>query len=194
MNNSVDTGKVLLMGPDKYEQLTGEQIFERYQKLIYKYANKWSKVYGLEDAYQMTSLYLIKAYKKYDIKKGVSFGSYAMRAIENEFNKMYISINRLKRKGITLSIYDKVPGTKDVLFIDTLKEDDFTKKLFEKYSINKVLELIKDMPKRRQTVWVLYINGCGPREIMRQTNISRQTIYNWLARDRERFQNILKGA
>ena len=72
--------------------------------LVYSIINKYNGYYDKEDLYQEGMKGLIKALKKYDSKRGVSFSTYAYKYILGEINK-YVRENhniRLSKEIVRL--------------------------------------------------------------------------------------------
>lgn len=78
-----------------------ERFFARYQDLLHRFAHKYhSDRLPYEDAYQLAALGLMKALRRFDPSRGVSFITFAYPTIEGELKKHYrdhLEIIRLPR-------------------------------------------------------------------------------------------------
>lgn len=76
-------------------------LFDRYQDLLHRFAHKYqSERLPYEDAYQLAALGLMKALRRFDPSRGVSFITFAYPTIEGELRKHYrdhLEIIRLPR-------------------------------------------------------------------------------------------------
>jgi RNA polymerase sigma-B factor len=78
-----------------------ERFFARYQDLLHRFAHKYhSERLPYEDAYQLAALGLMKALRRFDPSRGVSFITFAYPTMEGELKKHYrdhLEIIRLPR-------------------------------------------------------------------------------------------------
>jgi RNA polymerase sigma-B factor len=78
-----------------------ESFFARYQDLLHRFAHKYnSDRLPYEDAYQLAALGLMKALRRFDPARGVSFITFAYPTMEGELKKHYrdhLEIIRLPR-------------------------------------------------------------------------------------------------
>ncbi|RJP33823.1 MAG: sigma-70 family RNA polymerase sigma factor [Actinobacteria bacterium] len=78
-----------------------ERFFARYQDLLHRFAHKYhSDRLPYEDAYQLAALGLMKALRRFDPDRGVSFITFAYPTVEGELKKHYrdhLEIIRLPR-------------------------------------------------------------------------------------------------
>jgi len=78
-----------------------ERFFARYQDLLHRFAHKYhSDRLPYEDAYQLAALGLMKALRRFDPDRGVSFITFAYPTMEGELKKHYrdhLEIIRLPR-------------------------------------------------------------------------------------------------
>jgi RNA polymerase sigma-B factor len=67
-----------------------EKFFARYENLLHRFAHKYnSDRLPYEDAYQLAALGLMKALRRYDPSRGVSFITFAYPTVEGELKKHY---------------------------------------------------------------------------------------------------------
>ncbi|MBC7231235.1 MAG: sigma-70 family RNA polymerase sigma factor [Actinobacteria bacterium] len=65
-------------------------LFDRYQDLLHRFAHKYhSDRLPYEDAYQLAALGMMKALRRFDPSRGVSFITFAYPTIEGELRKHY---------------------------------------------------------------------------------------------------------
>jgi RNA polymerase sigma-B factor len=78
-----------------------EVFFSRYENLMHRFAHKYrSDRLPYEDAYQLAALGLMKALRRYDPDRGVSFITFAYPTVEGELKKHFrdhLEIIRLPR-------------------------------------------------------------------------------------------------
>jgi RNA polymerase sigma-B factor len=78
-----------------------QSFFDRYQDLLHRFAHKYhSERLPYEDAYQLAALGLMKALRRFDPGRGVSFITFAYPTMEGELKKHYrdhLEIIRLPR-------------------------------------------------------------------------------------------------
>lgn len=78
-----------------------ERFFARYENLLHRFAHKYhSERLPYEDAYQLAALGLMKALRRFDPERGVSFITFAYPTVEGELKKHYrdhLEIIRLPR-------------------------------------------------------------------------------------------------
>lgn len=78
-----------------------ERFFARYDDLLHRFAHKYhSDRLPYEDAYQLAALGLMKALRRFDPERGVSFITFAYPTVEGELKKHYrdhLEIIRLPR-------------------------------------------------------------------------------------------------
>jgi len=83
------------------DQEAKERFFARYQDLLHRFAHKYhSDRLPYEDAFQLAALGLMKALRRFDPTRGVSFITFAYPTIEGELKKHYrdhLEIIRLPR-------------------------------------------------------------------------------------------------
>jgi len=86
---------------DRDDLQAKELLFAKYQDLLYRFAHKYhSERLPYEDAFQLAALGLMKALRRYDPGRGVSFITFAYPTIEGELKKHYrdhLEIIRLPR-------------------------------------------------------------------------------------------------
>lgn len=67
-----------------------ERMFDRYQDLLHRFAHRYhSDRLPYEDAFQLAALGLMKALRRYDPGRGVSFITFAYPTVEGELKKHY---------------------------------------------------------------------------------------------------------
>lgn len=94
--------------------ISNEELNET-KDLIYKIASKYSKMYPLEDLFQVGVLGLIKAKKNYRINENTKFSTYAYNYILGEIIEFIKSDRTIKVSSDILKIYKAYEKTKDYL-------------------------------------------------------------------------------
>lgn len=93
-----------------------EEIIKESEKLIYSIARKYSMYYSIEDLFQVGSIGIIKAYKKYDRNSNAKFSSFAYKYILGEIIDYIRKDRNIIVSDEVFSLYKKYIKAKDLLF------------------------------------------------------------------------------
>lgn len=166
--------KLLLIDKNTEENLTFEEVLEKYENLIKSLIKSYVINYGYEDMFQVASIGLWKAYKNYDIEKyRVAFGYYASLVIRNELKINYR--NSKKNINNALSLNDCV-STEDgnTEYIDLLENGlDLENEVICKESFRQVLQSLKE---KERVFLILSLNGVEQNEIARRYNMLQPSV------------------
>ena len=122
------------------------ELIKANEGLIYKIASKYSKYYSIEDLYQVGSIGIIKAYKKYREDSNAKFSTYAYKYVLGEI----IDFIRKDRNIIVseeyMSIYKKYINIRELLFIKYEREPSFSEiSSFMEISESELLNIIESV-------------------------------------------------
>lgn len=92
-----------------------EILIEKYEKLIYKIAKKFSSRYPIEDLFQVGIIGLINAQKNYKQNKDTKFSTYAYQYILGEMLDFIKKDRTIKVNKDALKIYKLYEQAKEVL-------------------------------------------------------------------------------
>lgn len=124
-----------------------------------------------DDLVQTGMIGLIKAAEGYDVDKGHSFATYAIKCISNEI-RMLLRYNRRRPREIT--IYTKIEDTEGLTIADTLESGFSTEEeCFAALDIGFALNNSNDITKK---VMILCADGLLQREIAERLGISRSYV------------------
>ena len=120
------------------------ELIKANEGLIYKIASKYSKYYSIEDLYQVGSIGIIKAYKKYREDSNAKFSTYAYKYVLGEI----IDFIRKDRNIIVseeyMSIYKKY--IRELLFTKYEREPSFSEiSSFMEISESELLNIIESV-------------------------------------------------
>lgn len=185
--------KLIIINIDDKRELEFEEILEMYKPLI------MSEIHGFDslkmefdDKYQLSTIGLWNAYKKYDAEKNVGFGVLAKIAIKNNL-KRAISYNRMKkRSGLNIVSIDR-EATRDFndksSIMDKLESDiNIEGNLILKSNLSEFMSEITE--KQRETI-ALYVAGKQYNEISGILGIAISTISMRMAAAKKTFNKCM---
>lgn len=163
-------------------EMTFEEVLELFTPLIYKEINRQKSVFNRvseerEDMYQDASLYLFKAYEKYDIKKGYHFTTFARRYVQRGVQNITRENQMQKRDGVTVSMDQQIQGSEGDTgeLINFLIEDtDMDSPIIAQEVIKKAFDI---MSKTEAESLKLILQGLTRAEIAHKKGITRQNAY-----------------
>ena len=122
------------------------ELIKANEGLIYKIASRYTKYYNIEDLYQVGSIGIIKAYKKYRSESGAKFSTYAYKYVLGEI----IDFIRKDRNIIVseeyMNIYRNYIKIKELLFTKYEREPSFSEiASFMEISENELLFVIESV-------------------------------------------------
>lgn len=162
--------KRIKLNKDIYKDLTFEEIFEMYQALIINYITRFQSLFPFyaveyDDLYQIFSMSLYKAYKRYEIDRDVGFGLVAKKYLSHKSMNIskVCSANKRRNKYKELNI--------DLFYNleDPRKTEDCLDEIVVNNYINRLCDRDRAVLKCRQDGLYIY-------EIKEKLNISRQYI------------------
>lgn len=122
------------------------ELIKANEGLIYKIASKYSKYYNIEDLYQVGSIGIIKAYKKYREDCNAKFSTYAYKYVLGEI----IDFIRKDRNIIVseeyMSIYKKYIKVRELLYSKYEREPSFSEiASFMEISESELLSIVESV-------------------------------------------------
>lgn len=142
----------LIIEKDWQEMMTFEQVYERYNKFLYKYSNKY---FNVEDSYQEALIALWKAYEHYD-SKCCSFGYYAGKVISSSLIKVYKRFHRQKRYAEGILSLDYCSDDSDESNIRFTVNDKFTDDMVTNIDLKNMLNLFT-----KEERCIIYLTSIG---------------------------------
>ncbi|MCY6372432.1 sigma-70 family RNA polymerase sigma factor [Clostridium ganghwense] len=113
--------KLIIIDEGIKENLSFEEVFSRYERLIKKHIKKWIWRFESEDLYQVGSMALWESYSKYNPETKIGFGYYANFIIEKRLLKHNRDYERHTVQAISLEkIVHRSNDRGDIKLIDTL--------------------------------------------------------------------------
>ena len=172
--------KALLISKDIVKTLSFEKTEEQYRPLLIKKAKQWF-LFEYWDIYQVGLLGLWKAYRNYDLKKGICFGHYASKIINRE---IYLysrdtSQNGFEENVISLNDIQSRDAEEEVEKISCLEDDGFEEELLEKICLEDFLDTL---PTDQKNVIVkYYYEDKNQTNIGKLMNISQVSVHKKIA-------------
>lgn len=154
------------------KEMTFEEVYEQYQKLINNTARKW---WQYEDAKQIASIALWKTYENYDSTRGVSFASVAQVFVYRALARYHWQQTRPIRKQEILSMFFENEDGQSIAA--TLTDNiDYAEKVEAKVLIKKALN---ELTEQQRKIVALTCYGLPQMEIAReigthQVKVSRE--------------------
>lgn len=102
------------------------ELIEANEGLIYKIASRYTRYYSIEDLYQVGSIGIIKAYKKYKSESNAKFSTYAYKYVLGEIIDFIRKDRNIVVSEEYMAIYKKYVKVKELLLIKYEKEPSFS--------------------------------------------------------------------
>lgn len=165
------------------EELSFEEVFEKYHALLVGAANRWNK-YDFDDMFQTASWGLWEAYTKYDSSSSIAFGYYAKLVILNRMRMNY----RTYKKQLDYSSLDEELHLKDDSLL-TLKDmiADITN-----YEDNAILNIrISNLDSEEIELLRYKIQGLTQKQIMKKFEISQTSVCRRLMKLKNKLVEVI---
>lgn len=174
------TKQLIIKG--KVVEMTFEEVLNLFTPLIYKEINRQKAVFNRvseerEDMYQDASLYLFKAYEKYDIEKGYHFTTFARRYVQRGVQNMTRENQMQKRDGITVSMDQQVQGSEGnagELINLLVEETDMDSPIIAQEIIKQVSNILTD---NENDYLNAMLEGYTQTEVAKIKGVTRQNAY-----------------
>lgn len=122
------------------------ELIKDNEGLIYKIASKYSKYYSIEDLYQVGSIGVIKAYKKYREDSNAKFSTYAYKYVLGEIVDFIRKDRNIIVSEEYMSIYKKYINIRELLFTKYEREPSFSEiSSFMEISESELLNIIESV-------------------------------------------------
>ena len=181
----------------KEENLTEEETVIRFKGLINKQIKNYCKTYEREDLVQIASIALIKAYRNYDISKGIQFITLASLFINRQLWKL-LRDKKKYDKSIELSLnsINKSFGRKDesqAEYIDSIISDyNLEDDVIDKITVEGIKAAMNDMdPELKNIIYMRYWEGKIQKEIASELNIPLGSMSRKIKIANEYIRNIV---
>lgn len=187
--------KMLILPKGERKELTFEEVLIKYKPLLNKQAYIWQQ-YDRDDIYQIASIGLWKAYEKYDIQRGYTFGTLAKPYVINEVLRYHLK-HKSKTKNKTSqvkfidSLYSTAYSNKDgeekelIEFIGI--EETFTEDIVEQLILRKIFSHFSE---RQMHDIINYIDGYSKGELIEVKNTNTNQAKKVINRTFIKFRNL----
>jgi len=186
-------GKLIIIGLNDTRKLEFEEVLEMYKPLIMSEIHSFDSLkMEYDDKYQLATIGLWNAYKKYDAETTVGFGLFAKIAIQNNLKHAITYTKMKKRSGLELVCMDRTMKSqkdeensiKNTLESDTNIEEHIVLKSNLKEFMSKITD------KQRETI-ALYIDGRHYEEISKILGVGKSTISMRMAAAKKTFNKCM---
>lgn len=163
--------KTIRINQNIYKDLTFDEILEMYHALIVNYINRFQSLFPFllmeyDDLYQIFSMSLYKAYKNYDVSKGVGFGLVAKRYLTHKSMNISKTCSAGKRRN-RYYLESNIDSCYNLE--DPKKTEDCLNEIVINNYIDRLRYIDKEVLKCKQKGMYVY-------EIIEKLNISSQWI------------------
>lgn len=189
--------KNILTHPGVVEQLTFDEIMDRYSPLINKRCQGWANTYEYDELWQTGSIALWRAYRDYDYRQNVAFGYVAGKYIDNALmayhNKNKSKFDR-KTSAIKSVISLDVPvianRNGEASTVEDLlgEEDTFTEQIADRDVCRKLLSII---PARPRADILALAKGYSLADLSKAQGITKQAIGKRIRNSCERCREMM---
>lgn len=175
--------KKLILATAGDREMTLEEVYEQYKNSLYGFSKNYFFSFGYDDAMQIASEALIKAYNTYDPSKYVPFILFLCMVVDQAFKNQHRSMkrhNRLDAVSLEEMIFQSKSGNEDINIDDILKSNDDTEeaaiRIIQIKSLRNALNMLK--PEEKAMLKSYYYKGMTQGEIgkvldMGQVRVSR---------------------
>lgn len=160
---------------DGTKNMTLEEVYEQFKRLIYKVCQTWKGKYEIEDLSQVAFIGLNKAYKNYSIERDILFITYASMIINNEL-RMYHRKEKKHEGNISMNA---ALNDSDGLELETIISDD---KNYENIAISNIecgklkLAIMQLSERERKVIEDIDFKYKKQIEIARELNLNQPSI------------------
>lgn len=161
-------------------EMTFAEVLDLFTPLIYKEINRQKSLFNRvseerDDMFQDASMYLWKAYEKYDLEKGYHFTTFARRYIQRGVQNMTRENQRQKRDGVTVSMDQQVKGEEGSELVNFLVDDtDMDNPIIAQEVIEQAFNIMSETEAESLKC---ILKGMTRAEIAHKKGITRQNAY-----------------
>jgi RNA polymerase sigma factor (sigma-70 family) len=196
--------KLLRKNENTFEELSFEEVAQRYHLMLCSYGKKYSR-YEFDEIYQIGLIALWEAYQMYDNLE-ISFGYFAKQRVFFKISKYHWSMthdikNETSKVKNVISLFQEAKDTNQATYFEVIEDPfDFTRIIEDKEAAKIIKKIISGFSEKKKKIWKLYLKGNNGTEIAKVIKMSRQGVSMSMTRDKEiirkKLENlgILKGA
>lgn len=161
-------------------EMTFAEVLDLFTPLIYKEINRQKSLFNRvseerDDMFQDASMYLWKAYEKYDLEKGHHFTTFARRYIQRGVQNMTRENQRQKRDGVTVSMDQQVKDDEGSELVNFLVDDtDMDNPIIAQEVIEQAFNIMSETEAESLKC---ILKGMTRAEIAHKKGITRQNAY-----------------
>ena len=161
-------------------EMTFAEVLDLFTPLIYKEINRQKSLFNRvseerDDMFQDASMYLWKAYEKYDLEKGYHFTTFARRYIQRGVQNMTRENQRQKRDGVTVSMDQQVKDEEGSELVNFLVDDtDMDNPIIAQEVIEQAFNIMSETEAESLKC---ILKGMTRAEIAHKKGITRQNAY-----------------
>ena len=161
-------------------EMTFAEVLDLFTPLIYKEINRQKSLFNRvseerDDMFQDASMYLWKAYEKYDLEKGYHFTTFARRYIQRGVQNMTRENQRQKRDGVTVSMDQQVKNEEGSELVNFLVDDtDMDNPIIAQEVIEQAFNIMSETEAESLKC---ILKGMTRAEIAHKKGITRQNAY-----------------
>ena len=185
--------KLIIIGLNDTRKLEFEEVLEMYKPLIMSEIHSFGSLkMEFDDKYQLATMGLWQAYKKYDAETTVGFGLFAKVAIQNNLKHAITYTKMKKRSGVATVSMDRImrgendedSSISDLMESDTNIEEHLVLKSNLKDFIDKITI------KQRETI-ALYITGMQYEAMSKILGVGKSTISMRMSAAKKTFNKCM---
>ena len=161
-------------------EMTFAEVLDLFTPLIYKEINRQKSLFNRvseerDDMFQDASMYLWKAYEKYELEKGYHFTTFARRYIQRGVQNMTRENQRQKRDGVTVSMDQQVKDEEGSELVNFLVDDtDMDNPIIAQEVIEQAFNIMSETEAESLKC---ILKGMTRAEIAHKKGITRQNAY-----------------
>lgn len=161
-------------------EMTFAEVLDLFTPLIYKEINRQKSLFNRvseerDDMFQDASMYLWKAYEKYELEKGYHFTTFARRYIQRGVQNMTRENQRQKRDGVTVSMDQQVKNEDGSELVNFLVDNtDMDNTIIAQEVIEQAFNIMSETEAESLKC---ILKGMTRAEIAHKKGITRQNAY-----------------
>lgn len=161
-------------------EMTFAEVLDLFTPLIYKEINRQKSLFNRvseerDDMFQDASMYLWKAYEKYELEKGYHFTTFARRYIQRGVQNMTRENQRQKRDGVTVSMDQQVKNEEGSELVNFLVDNtDMDNTIIAQEVIEQAFNIMSETEAESLKC---ILKGMTRAEIAHKKGITRQNAY-----------------
>lgn len=174
--------KDIMTHPGVVEQLSFDEVMDRYTPLLNKRCQGWANTYEYDELWQTCSIALWRAYKDYDYTKNITFGyvagkyvDFALMSYHNKCKPKYDRKTSLIKTVISIDMPIVADRNGEVSTVEEMlgEEDSFTDLVVNRDFCRKLLSIL---PARQRADVVALSMGYTLADLSKVQGITKQAI------------------